>query len=368
MGGKGFVERGISVRLKSLLKNLAALSFGFLLVLAILEVLLRFLPVAGGHYIDPPVNENNPIIRFSPKNDTIIWSLGWNFYQVAKKRINNEGFFNNEDYVDNPDRPVIAIIGDSYVEALQVDNEETFFGILQSELKNYHFYSFGSSGSQLPTYLAYAKHALKYKPEKIVFVIIDNDFDESFLLYRSRVSFWYFNNEGILYLSPYNPNKHILRRLKNFLRRTSVVARYLYFNAGLPEAIRKLKNLIKTKETPNKDNERINKGKQAIDLFFKYLPQHANIDPKNIIFVIDAPRYYIYKNDPEGAKSSYFGIMRDYFMSKAKEGGYTIIDMMPVFSEHYRKHKQRFEFPTDGHWNELGHKLVAIEIKKILEK
>ena len=367
------MERRISVGLKGILRNLAALCFGFLLVLVALEVLFRFLPVAGGHYIDPPVNENNPVIRFSPKNDTIIWSLGWNFYHVAKKRINNEGFFNNEDYVENPDNPVIAVIGDSYVEALQVDNEETFFGILQSEVKDFSFYSFSASGSQLPTYLAYTKYSLKYKPKKFVFVIVDNDFDESFYPFRSKVAFWYFSYNGGLYLASYDPSKHIIKRLRNFLRRSSALLRYLYFNAGLPYTIRKLQSLTdrfmaKDNNTYN-DKFRIVRGKQAIDLFFKYLPQYTHhIDPKNIIFIIDAPRYYIYKNDPEGAKKSYFGIMRDYFMSKAKEGGYTVIDMMPVFFEHYKKHHKRFEFPTDGHWNELGHKLVAMELKKILEK
>ena len=38
--------------------------------------------------------------------------------------------------------------------------------------------------------------------------------------------------------------------------------------------------------------------------------------------------------------------------------GYEVIDMQPIFRDHYKKYGKRFEFPTDGHWNALGHGVV----------
>ena len=40
--------------------------------------------------------------------------------------------------------------------------------------------------------------------------------------------------------------------------------------------------------------------------------------------------------------------------------------MNPVFVKHYSIYKERFEFSNDNHWNELGHELVAKEIKDLL--
>ena len=51
--------------------------------------------------------------------------------------------------------------------------------------------------------------------------------------------------------------------------------------------------------------------------------------------------------------------MRKYFVAKAYAHSYEVIDMDPIFAEHYRNYGGRFEFPTDSHWNELGHQIAA---------
>lgn len=56
--------------------------------------------------------------------------------------------------------------------------------------------------------------------------------------------------------------------------------------------------------------------------------------------------------------------MRRYFERAARARGYQVIDMQPVFMEQHRAHGERFEYPTDSHWNELGHRVVADELRK----
>jgi hypothetical protein len=51
--------------------------------------------------------------------------------------------------------------------------------------------------------------------------------------------------------------------------------------------------------------------------------------------------------------------MRKAFRSKAESLGYEIIDLDPDFFQHYAAHAQRFEYPRDGHWNEIGHGVAA---------
>jgi hypothetical protein len=55
--------------------------------------------------------------------------------------------------------------------------------------------------------------------------------------------------------------------------------------------------------------------------------------------------------------------MRNYFMLAAESKGYEVIDMHPIFIRKNRADGSRFEHPTDGHWNALGHKLVADAIE-----
>ena len=38
--------------------------------------------------------------------------------------------------------------------------------------------------------------------------------------------------------------------------------------------------------------------------------------------------------------------------------------MQPVFIARHARDGSRFEFPTDKHWNALGHRLVADEVRK----
>ena len=63
-------------------------------------------------------------------------------------------------------------------------------------------------------------------------------------------------------------------------------------------------------------------------------------------------------------KGTYFDLMRRAFISKAASLGYEVIDLDPRFFEHYAAHAQRFEYPHDGHWNEIGH---AVASKAVLE-
>ena len=376
MERKEYMAERVSSRLKHFSYNLCVLLLGVTVILIVLEVGSRMLPVCDA-YLWQPVDNNNPIGRFKPENKHITCSLGWNFYQIAKKRINNEGFFNNLDYVRNPDRPVVAVIGDSFVEALQVDNEETFFGILQGNTNKYYFYSFGSSGSQLPTYIAYARYAMKYNPRKMVFVIVDNDFNESFYSFKKAPGYWYFNENGSLYLVPYSPENSLTLKIKRWFASHSAFLRYLYINVGLPIAIKKVKNNLsvfarKVKGiviseshtlTAKRQSRRKPPYKQAVDLFFEHL-SNIPLASDNIIFVVDAPRWYIYNNRVQDAGKSYFGIMRNYFIKVAKRKGYRVVDMLPIFADHYIRYGKKFEFPTDPHWNELGHRVVAEALKE----
>ncbi len=51
----------------------------------------------------------------------------------------------------------------------------------------------------------------------------------------------------------------------------------------------------------------------------------------------------------------------------SKEVGISFLDLHGAFEKHYRKNKQKFEFPWDWHWNKLGNKVAGKAIARDLE-
>ena len=54
-------------------------------------------------------------------------------------------------------------------------------------------------------------------------------------------------------------------------------------------------------------------------------------------------------------------------ISTAREYNFEAIDLTPLFESDYKLHQQRFNFETDGHWNEYGHQLVGDTLAKYLK-
>ena len=116
------------------------------------------------------------------------------------------------------------------------------------------------------------------------------------------------------------------------------------------------------------DPQRYENSRKASDIFLMKISKFRETPAKRkrTVFVIDADRNHIY--DPrKSQKSEYFSKQRKYFIEKAEDYGFTVIDMEPIFSKHYQENRQRFEFSNDAHWNSLGHEIVSKQIAKELD-
>ena len=79
------------------------------------------------------------------------------------RRVNNAGWVNDQDYEHQDVTPLLAIIGDSYIEAMMVPYEQTVYGRLANTLEGrLRVYSFGASGAPLSQYLIWARHAVEH--------------------------------------------------------------------------------------------------------------------------------------------------------------------------------------------------------------
>lgn len=346
-----------------MLKNTLLTLVSTLLCLLVLEGLLRFLPVNEGLRTQP-VNEANPIIHFEP-NRTSTWSRLPDFSMKNEVHSNNYGFINDQDYDPEGEQPLLAVIGDSYVEAAMVPYEQTIHGRLAEALHGkWRVYSFGVSGAPMSQYLAFARFVREeFRAQKMIFVIVGNDFDESLLDYKQSPGFHYFvqapDGRLALQLREYKPS------VAWSLLRHSRLTMYLAVNTRALTTFRSLFSKDADTEYVGQTlaasgEHRIRDSKLAVSEFLRMLPEYAGLPPEDITFVVDGYRPHLYDDDLMAkAKGSYFDIMRTFFLRQARSLGFQAVDMTPVFIADYRKRGRRFEYPQDGHWNENGHAVAA---------
>jgi hypothetical protein len=347
-----------------------------LVALLLLEVMLRFLPVAWAPPVQPPT-ASNPIQRYIP-NTPYTWSLGWDFYVVAHGRTNAQGFVANYDYDTTATTPLVAVLGDSFVEALQMPFAESVTGRLQAAMGTRgRAYAFAQSGSPLSQYVAYAEHAAAfYRPQKVVVAVVGNDFDESVYTYRKR--------DGIYHLYP-RPGGGLEFKLtplpepsltERFLRH-SALAIYLARNVGVSNLVRWFRpktaqaaqgsDVYIGNTSAAADPARIAEGEQVIAWFLATLPKAAALAPRDIVIVVDAIRPEIYDAAAlAAAQQSYFGQMRTRLIADAKAWGFQVVDLDAVFRAAYSRDRMPFEYPTDAHWNPRAHAAVAAAVREAL--
>ena len=77
--------------------------------------------------------------------------------------------------------PLVAVIGDSFIEAQMLPYAQTFHGLLAKLFEGkLRFYSFAASGAPLSQFLVWARYAVsKFKARALVINVVGSDFDQS---------------------------------------------------------------------------------------------------------------------------------------------------------------------------------------------
>lgn len=364
-------------RIRALLLNLLTIAASVACTLLLLEVILQFLPVAWSPPVEPPTAEN-PIQRYAA-NTPFTWSLGWNFYKVIRGRSNAQGFLADYDYNSTATTPLVAVVGDSYIEALRVPFAETLTGRLQAVLgQRGRAYAFAQSGVPLSQYVAYAQQACAlYHPQRLVVNVVGNDFDESVYAHRSRDGL--FN----LYPRPDGSFEYKLAPLPKpgplqLIARHSALALYLARNLGVSNFVDWFRPATARADddwtgrmvgntAAAADRARIDEGERVIAWALAALPQAACLEPQKIVIVVDAARPEIYFDwDRRVVHSSYFGRMRAKLITDARAAGFTVVDLEPYFVAAFAKDHAPLEYPNDGHWNAHGHEVAAVAVREAL--
>ncbi len=355
------------MRKKERLLAATAVCVGLAVSFLLVEIVVRFLPVTDTN-ATLPVTPEDPIARF-PSSRDFTYSEGPGLRRSVRVRSNNYGFRSGFDYVEKDPRPLVAVIGDSMVEAPMTPFEDTLFACLARGVeKQARVYGFARSGAPFSQYLVYAEFAKRtFRPAKMVFVIVDNDYAGSHRAYAAYRGYHYFEDGpgGALSLAlwEYRPDwrKELLKRSR-FLN-------YLSTNVQLEKRIGSLFSGAKrdsaARLAADADPERLRRSKRAVDAFFTLLPEKSGLSAADAVFVLDGIRPELYtKEGLLAAKSSFHAAMHGYFGRRARTLGYPVIDLQPLFVAEHARDGKRFEYPDDGHWNPHGH---AVACRAVLD-
>lgn len=321
------------------------------------------------------------LIRYTP-NQTGVYRVRNDI--AAPFSINAQGWNSGTgDYrLERPDtQRRIAVIGDSYVEALQVPHDRSLAERLQGHLTQpgsaVEVYRFAISGAPLSHYLYMLEHeAAQYAPDVVVIVLVHNDFDESFRFKAGRYTSSFMKlalTDGQVTAEiPPVPYKESWR---DRLRQLATV-RYFYYRWQMsPTVLRGLVLGSARAEAPRFEANihvdevlsRLPDIGAATDYLFGRLAALGRDRGFQLLLVMDANRAPIYagtaKTRPEGASA-----LNVLALEMAARHGLGFLDLTEAFTGAWQANGTRFEFASDGHWNEHGHEVVADAIAQVLRR
>ena len=354
-------------------KNILSITLPTVIILLlILEVFFRLVIRAD----DPPrsiFDEEEKMFYFSNKRETGICTRG-RFAEIkAKWRVNNMHWNYPIDYYPRKDKKLIAVIGDSFISAFQVDVDKKYPFLLHDMLKNeFEVYAFGIDGAPLSQYLNISRYVNRhFNPDIFIFNLVYNDFDESINKLTPGRN-WFLKvivnedgpiTESIPVTKPDLPQYRLWKRLLY----KSALFRYLYLNVHTKEIHHK-------KITPSKDNFEANVKADDIDvnrdIIYKatdYILKTIRNEnkEKRIIFILDGLRGDIYENRLNKSRLLWIGEMMDELCNNYQ---IEYIDLTPEMEQEFINNNKKFDFKIDNHWNEYGHKFVANVLYEYLNR
>ena len=342
------------------LGKLLLLTLSSLLTMALaLEVVFRTLVPAS----DEPYafyDAADELLRYdATRHRDGVYTVGGLARQRSRWHVNNRGWPSAIDYLPREQRrlPLVAIIGDSFVEALNVDPDRSVAARLRERLAGrYDVYSFGMSGAPLSQYLQEARYVRRhFQPEVLVFVLVHNDFHESFRPLSVHDHFLHVREAGDRFAEedpePYRPSA-ILRLVAR-----SALVRYVVLNLKA-DTIRKAWFRARAGQPgpePRKARAEIPPAVQGATAFLieRILRECAGA---HVLFVVDGPRREIYARTVAGSDGERYN---RFLHAECDRLGCPILDMTDTFRASYERDRRRFETSYDYHWDAHGHEVVA---------
>ncbi|WP_027175735.1 alginate O-acetyltransferase AlgX-related protein [Desulfovibrio aminophilus] len=282
----------------------------------------------------------------------------------ASYRINAQGWNSGRaDSLAPKTGTRVVVIGDSYVEALQVDADQSLAEDLERLSPGTEVLRCGLSGIPLSQYVHLARRETPaWSPDVLVILLVHNDFLESFIPPPGV------HQQALLRLDVEDGRVLGERPIRPYVRpwyglaRESALWRYLRHRRQL--GFQTLRDLILGKEpeifqanmAPRAVAERLADVRAATDYLFGELDRASQAQGARLVLLMDGDRGAIEAGHPGTSDAL---ILNRLSAELAARRGIPFLDLHPAFAADFADEHQPFAFPHDGHWNARGHAVAA---------
>ena len=305
---------------------------------------------------------------------------------AAPFSINRNGWNSTvTDYQESSDvrKKRICVVGDSYVESLQVAPDQNFAEVAARKLHKTHqsVFRFGISGAPLSHYLYMIEHeVLRFRPDILVVNLVHNDFRESWVpgggtYDHSLVKFRIDEHEEVHLGSPEQ-----YRRDWTWWLKQSATFRYLWVRWKIRP--QNLKSLFLSFQKDSDQDQKFSANIRVSDALdsriqigveyaFNKLRKLEKAEALKVILILDSNsrgmRARQYEQFSEGEKSPVVK-MEEMVLRIAREHDLEIIDLADVFFQSFQRDGIPFSFVHDGHWNSYAHRVVGQALVRVIGK
>ncbi|MDA0690248.1 MAG: SGNH/GDSL hydrolase family protein [Nitrospinae bacterium] len=292
--------------------------------------------------------------------------------------INEDGWNSHHDkyFQERNNKTRIAVIGDSYIAALEPGYLKAIPNLLEQRLGPDHFevYGFGIGAAHLAQYLhIFRNEVLKYDPDIAVFLIIHNDFAPSYrkdLMASGRYGGTFLtlslsgNRIKEIPPKPYDPSWDSLLDIR--------LLRFMFYQYKLRTKINYIKSLVLNEQYQMNMSVKDLEGSFDNDLLIadyvvKNIASFAKEKNIKLIFAMNGDTWSIYNQDTSNKPNNTLKFNVAMRQIVEKHGG-RFIDLHKNFLRDYQENHERFEFKTDGHWNPYGHQVATKPIYKAIQE
>ena len=281
--------------------------------------------------------------------------------------INRLGMRDNEIPAKQQNEFRILALGDSYTEAFQVSDEDTYVKVLQCELAAYsnmdiRTINAGKSGASPANYI-YLSDFYKntFEPDYVIVQLNEGDFTKDMLNTKAQ---FYVKQDPI---SSYK----VVKQLNSNVKKKSFIDKYpqLKFFEDIYLSTIKLgesnfKMLRNRTENEDEDGAAPISNIVDSDIINWAISELGKSYPRVLIVFIPSIDYHVLDKKPSETEL--------LINAAAKKNDITLINMRNPFIDHYRNtlqpaHGFNNSVPGTGHTNSIGHKLIAREIANYLK-
>ena len=351
--------------MKSVISRIFIVLFGCLFAFAVGEITLRWFGYAAS---DIYTQGKQGLLILNPNKKIHIRNA---CFQNDVKT-NSFGFHSREYSLEKPEGVFrIALIGDSFIEAMQVKQDKTVAALLEQKLNSlnsrlyrYEVIPFGiSSHGTYKNILYFENYAAQFKPDLVIDALALNDIEDDFL--ESDI---FFDQDDKLVMRPvFSQPGGVLKPVKKILRKSVLIT-----------TLRK--SYLIFKSNPKKNSDKLSPSVEILlseynDLWqeawvlqkklLKNLNETAARNNSSFMLISLTDGYRVHSDLLEKFKATTQGNSIDLdkpekiLSSIAQENSFSYLALNPLFRDRAQRERGITVWPCDGHWNEKGHEWTA---------